>query len=320
MDAPIPLDAATRNLLQMMSAAPPLHSAPLAASRIGMRELSIKTGPAPAPVGAVEQRRVPGAGADIGVRIYWPAPRGAGKPRPLLLHYHGGGFVLGDLDSHDGIARYYCRHADAIVVSVDYRLAPEAKFPVPIEDCYAACRWAAEHASELGADPRRMAVTGDSAGGNASAVVAQLARARGGPALAYQALVYPAVRLDTATDYPSRRLFGGGEYFLSVRDMEWVTGLYLNNAEEARDPRASPLLAPDLSGLPPALVLTAACDVLRDEGVAYAERLRAAGVAVEHREFAGMIHGFLSFAGAVPMGMEALAWVAGRLHRALHGP
>jgi acetyl esterase len=239
---------------------------------------------------------------------------------PLVVHYHGGGWVVCNLDTHDAICRFYCKHVNAIVVSVDYRLAPEHKFPAAVDDSFAALRWAVDHAREIGGDPNRVAVTGDSAGGTLSTVVCQLAKAAGGPKVAFQALLYPAVDLDLTADYASRRQFGGGEYFLSTADMQWFTSSYLSTpARDVKDPRASPLLNPDLTGLPPALIVAAGCDVLLDEGKAYAAKLARAGVPVEYRCFDGTIHAFASFSGAIPMGIEAMALVASRLRQALHG-
>ncbi|HVZ24170.1 MAG TPA: alpha/beta hydrolase [Vicinamibacterales bacterium] len=313
-------DQPTDAFLKMLAAAgrPPLDEQGVHAARAGTRASSLQIAGPLAPVHRVEDRTIPTPAGGVGIRTYWPRPSAA--PLPLVLQFHGGGFVLCDLDTHDALARHYCRHADAIVVSVDYRLAPEHKFPAAVDDSYAALCWVAEHAGELGGDPTRIAVTGDSAGGNLAAVVCQLARDRRGPAVAFQALVYPNVELGAAeAEFPSRREFGGGEYFLSTRDMAWFTSLYLNDAAtEVRDPRASPLRAADLRGLPPALVLTAGCDPLRDEGRAYADRLAAAGVPVEYRCYEGAIHVFLSFASVIPAGDEARSFVAGRLRAALH--
>jgi acetyl esterase len=208
------------------------------------------------------------------------------------------------------------------VVSVDYRQPPEHKFPVAVDDSLAAVEWAVAHAGEIGGDPTRVAVAGDSAGGNLATVVCQLAKLRGGPRVAYQALIYPAVDLRGSAaatpEYPSRMQFGDGDYFLSRSDMEWFRSLYLGDvARESADPRVSPIAAADLSGLPPALVVTAGCDALRDEGRAYADRLSAAGVPVEYRCFEGTIHAFMSFAGAIPLGLEALSFVAARMKAAL---
>ena len=194
-------------------------------------------------------------------------------------------------------------------------IAPETSI-----DAYAAVEWAVEHARELSADAGRLAVLGDSAGGNLAAVVCQVAQARNGPRIAFQALVYPIVDFRLEATYPSREQFGGGDFFLSNRDLAFFRSCYLDDVQkQASDPRASPLLGGDLAGLPPALVVTAGCDPLHDEGQAYADRLAAAGVPVEYRCYDQTIHAFMSFAGALPVGVEGLSFVASRLRAALHG-
>jgi acetyl esterase len=266
----------------------------------------------------IEDRRIPAAGGDFGVRVY--TPRRDNRGLPIIVFFHGGGWAAGDLDTHDAVARYYSANADAVVVAVDYRRPPEEKFPAAVNDAFAAVEWAAAHGRDIGGDATRLAVIGDSAGGNLATVACQLAKERGGPRIAYQALIYPTVDLRDpmqTSEYGSRERFGGGDYFLSTRDMEWFRSLYLTDvARETRDPRVSPIVA-DLTGLPPALVVVAGCDMLRDEGKAYADRLAAAGVPVEYRCFEGTIHAFMSFAGAIPMGLEALSFVASRLRASL---
>jgi acetyl esterase len=314
------IDPATETFLGMLRASggKPFHQLSVAEARDAVLGLSRAVGGAAEDLHQVVDRTLPVSGGDIGIRLYWPRAAAAGESLPIVMHYHGGGFVAGSIETHDVIARYYARHADALVVSVDYRLAPEHKFPTALEDSYAALRWAVDHAGELGADPTRVAVTGDSAGGTISAGLCLLARERGGPAIAYQALVYPAVDFDPAAVYPSRQQFGGGGYLLSNDDMRWFTSLYLTNPGDARDPRFAPFRTTDLSGLPPALVLTAGCDLLRDEGKAYADRLATAGVPVEYRCFEGTIHAFMSFSGAIPAAVEGLAFVSSRMRAALH--
>lgn len=314
-------DAATAQFLQMLNSAgqPPLEEQGVAAARAGTRANNRQIARPPIALDRVEDRRIPTRDGDVGVRIYWPRPFDAKERLPIVVYFHGGGFTLCDLDTHDPIARHISRHGDAIVVSVDYRLAPEHKFPAALDDSYAAVTWVAEHAAELGADALRLAVAGDSAGGNLATVVCQLAKERGGPAIAFQALIYPVVDLDTTTPFESRKEFGGGGYFLAMREMQWFNSLYLTDAAaQVKDPRVSPLNIEDLRGQPPALVMTAGCDPLRDEGKAYAERLAAAGVAVEYRCFEQAIHAFLNFAPIIPAGDEALAFLAERLHTALH--
>jgi acetyl esterase len=245
---------------------------------------------------------IPGPAGDIRARHYEPVDalpvdssrtNSAEGRQPLLVFFHGGGFVVGDLETHDAPCRLLCRDAGVHVLSIDYRLAPEHPAPAGIADCEAAYRWAREHASELGADPTRVAVGGDSAGGNLAAVVSQLARADGvqGPDL--QLLLYPVTNFDS--DTRSKTLFADG-YFLTKADMDWFRANYLTESEiGTADPRVSPLLAADLSGLPPALIVTGGFDPLRDEGTQYAEALAAAGVPTDHRHYGSLIHGFVNF-------------------------
>ena len=233
---------------------------------------------------------IPGPAGTIPARHYRPAA--GGGPAPLLVFFHGGGWVLGDLDSHDGACRLISRDAGVHVLAVDYRLAPEHRAPAAIDDAYAAYRWAREQAVELGADPRRVAVGGDSAGGNLAAVVTRLARDAGDPLPSLQWLIYPATDLRGGT--LSRSLFGEG-FLLTKHDMDWFQNCYVQGSGlDFSDPLVSPLLAEDLSGLSPALVVTAGFDPLRDEGDQYAARLREAGVAVDHRRISSMIHGFMN--------------------------
>ena len=227
---------------------------------------------------------------DIGrtpIRVYKPA--NATKPLPVLVYFHGGGWVLGNLDSHDANCRSLCLGADVLVVSVDYRLAPEHPFPAAIDDCYAVTRWLSTNAASLGGDPSRLAVSGDSAGGNLAAATALLARDRGGPKIAFQLLVYPVA--DADFERPSYRENASG-YLLSRSTMMWFWDQYVPDKTQRKDDRCAPIHAQSLANLPPALIITAEYDPLRDEGEAYAERLRADGVPVTLRRYDGMIHGF----------------------------
>jgi acetyl esterase len=319
----MPLDVQTRAFLGNLAAAagPALCELPVETAREALKQLSASADIRPPEVAVVENRILQGPGGEIPIRVYQPADARDGAGLPMLLLYHGGGFALGDLDSHDTMARYYCAYAGAMVLSVHYRRSPEHKFPAAVEDCYAALEWAARQGAGIGGDPARIAVTGDSAGGNLSAAVCLAARDRRGPRVAFQALVYPATDFSAEADYLSRREFGGGEYLLSQQDIRWLSGMYFTDqGREGRDALASPLLAEDLSGLPPALIITAGFDPLRDEGRLYAERLAAAGVAAEYCCFEDTIHGFLSFAGAITAGREGLQLVSDRVARALHDP
>jgi acetyl esterase len=302
------LDPNIRAVLEAIQAQglPPLESfPPEQARRLAIENTPKVQAPAEA-VAGVRDLRIPGPGGDIGLRIYTPE---SDAPRPALIYFHGGGWVLCNLDTHDVMCRAIANRAQAVVVSVDYRLAPEHKFPAAVEDCYAAAQWVAGNASTLGADPARLVVGGDSAGGNLAAVVTIRSRDEAGPEFAGQVLVYPVADLSNF-ETESYREFAE-DHSLTRALMEWFRAHYLSTPEEARHPYASPLLASDLSRLPPALVITAECDPLRDEGEAYAARLREAGVAVTLTRYAGMIHPFFSWTGLVPQAMDAIGQVAG---------
>jgi len=266
----------------------------------------------PDPVARVEDCTIPGPAGAIPVRIYTPEGDG---PFPVLVFFHGGGWVICTLDTHDGLCRALANGAGCVVVSVDYRLAPEHRFPAATEDCFAATQWVAAHAGDLRADPARVAVGGDSAGGNLTAVVTQVARAHGGPPLAFQLLIYPAVDFRRETGYPSMADNDQG-YVLDRAAMEWFTNHYLRSDADRTNELASPLLATDLRGLPPALVITAEYDPLRDEGEAYARRLHDAGVPVTVRRYAGMMHGFFGMIAQFDTAKEAVAEAGAALRSA----
>jgi acetyl esterase len=265
----------------------------------------------PPEVAAVEDRVIAGPAGDVPVRIYTPD---APAPRPVVAFFHGGGFVICSVETHDGLARRLANALGAVVVSVEYRLAPEARCPAAAEDCYAATQWVHEHAAELGGDPARLMVAGDSAGGNLAAVVSLMAREQGGPPITSQALVYPVI--DAACDAPSYTENAEG-YFLTAPGMRWFWGHYLGPDGDGAHPHASPIRAGDLSGLPPAVVITAEFDPLRDEGEAYAEALQAAGVPVVVRRYDGMIHGFVSMPMLFPEADDAVARIADATSAAL---
>lgn len=263
------------------------------------------------PIGSVEDRKISGPSGEIPIRIYTPAaPATGSRGRPVLVFCHGGGWVVGDLETHDGLCRSLANAAGAVTVSVDYRRAPEHKYPAAAEDAYAVTRWAETNARELGGDPSRLAVAGDSAGGNLAAVTALMARDRGGPRIALQVLLYPIT--DCVFDTPSYLEFADG-HFLSRGAMQWFFQQYLTRPAQAVEPYVSPLRSPDLSGLPPSLVLTAECDVLRDEAESYAARLQQAGVSVDHIRCPGMIHGFLRRTEVFPQALQMIDLIGQRL-------
>ena len=281
------LDPQIAELIETLdSGFPPVHTMTGAQARAAIRSRFVAN-PQPEHVASVTDHQVPVDNGRIDVRVYRPE---ASEPLPLLVYAHGGGFVFCDLDSHDGLCRNLANLIPAVVVSVAYRLAPEHRWPTAAEDLYAATRWAVDHAADFGTDPSRVVVGGDSAGGNLAAVTTLMARDRGGPDLAAQLLLYPVIAADFDTD--SYRLFGQG--FYNPRPaLQWYWDQYVPQVADRRHPYASPL-AGDLSGLPPAVVVLAGHDPLRDEGIAYADALEEAGVPVTRRPFDGGIHGFMT--------------------------
>jgi acetyl esterase len=251
---------------------------------------------------------VAGDAGRLPARVYHPEP---GAVLPLVVHFHGGGWVGGSIAAADRPCRALARAAHCVIVSVEYRLAPENPFPVPLRDCVAATRWLASHAAEVGADAARMALMGDSAGGNLAAATALVLRDEGGPSITHQVLLYPA--LDQGGSYPSREENANG-YLLTRGSTEWFG---LHYGADPADPYASPLRAPSLAGLPPATIVVAGFDPLRDEGIAYAERLRADGVEADLREWPGTVHGFFWMAGELQAGRDLTADLAGVLRRQL---
>ena len=288
----------------------PLEQLPVEEARLASVGLSNFGGPEE-PVAEVQNRTVPGPAGPIAVRVYRPIAK---ETLPALIYFHGGGFVICSLDTHDRECRSLANTSGCAVISVDYRLAPESKYPAAVEDAYAATQYVAEHAAEFGIDPQRIAVGGDSAGGNLATVVATLARDRGGPLLRFQLLIYPLV--DFADNSPSMQQYAQ-DYFLTRESMDWFTDCYLSNRATGLEPTASPMNATDVRGLPPAMILTAEYDPLRDQGEAYARKLQSAGVAVELKRYDGMIHAFFSFSGVIETAKVALADGAAALRRAL---
>jgi len=308
------LDAHVKALLDQMAALkmPKSWEVGPQAARAAMKMSIFRKGNTP--IGKVEDRTISGPGGDLAVRIYTPLTTSSNVLSGLVF-FHGGGFVLGDLDTHDDLCRVLTNESGFRIVSVDYRLAPEHPFPAAVDDCFAATKWVAANAATLGIDAKRLAVGGDSAGGNLAAVVAQLARS-GGPEIAFQLLIYPVAQLG-APDTPSMRENAKG-YFLEKEGMDWFTRLYAPDKDSRHDPRLSPLQAKDLSGLPPAYVITAGFDPLRDEGRDYAEALDKAGVPITYVNYPGMVHGFFSMRSLIPKAREAVAAAAAALREGVN--
>ncbi len=298
-----PLDPQMKAMLDFANASGPmfLRAETPEQARAKMQALLEARPVEPPQVYRVEDRHIPGPHSQIPIRIYTAEGR---VPKGVLVYFHGGGWVLGSIVTHDVLCRSITNAAGCIVVSVDYRLAPEHKFPAAPEDCYAAAKWVAANAKSFGGDPDRIAVGGDSAGGNLATVVALMARERGGPRLIFQLLFYPAI--SAANDTPSQKEFSGDGFILSRADMEWFWNHYLNGSEDRSNPLACPNRANNLAGLPPALVQTCSHDPLRDEGERYAEQMKKAGVNVTLTRYEGVTHGFVSFADVLDKGKQGI--------------
>jgi acetyl esterase len=310
------LDPAARQLLDMMAAAggPPLESLPPPVARQAAEAgFKMLQGP-PEAVAEVRDLVADGPAGKIPLRLYRPAGSEAGAALPACVYIHGGGFVIGSVPLYDNLCRLLANAAGCVVVSVEYRLAPEQPFPAAVEDCFAALRWVAAQAGTLGIDAGRLAVGGDSAGGNLAAVCALLARDQGGPALRYQVLIYPVTDMRGGT--PSYHENGEG-YFLTKPLMQYWLGSYLGDKGTVDDWRASPLLAPRHDGLPPASILVCGFDPLHDDGVRYAEALKKAGVPVRFTALPDQIHGLLTFDGALPAAKPTIAALGAELRDAL---
>ena len=307
----MPLDPQARRVIEAVTQLnlKPVESSTPDEARESLRARTEVLGPFES-VAATADHRVPVKGGAITVRVYSPGGPG---PHPALVYYHGGGWVIGDLYTHDGLCRSLTNAARCVVVSVDYRLAPEFKYPVPVEDSYAALAWTVASAARLGIDARRVAVGGDSAGGNLATVVALVASERGGPPLAHQVLIYPVTDHDLSTPSYLENATG---YLLTREGMRWFWNHYLAREAQGLERYASPLRAQSLTGLPSALVITAGYDPLRDEGEAYAARLRDAGVAVTLTRYPGMIHGFIRMTRILDQARIALDEIAGSLQKA----
>ena len=309
------LDETTRSLIARLTAeAAPVESLTPRQARQAQEARRARAVEELVEVDRVAEWTIPGPGGEIPIRVYWPD---SAEPLPVVVYFHGGGWVLCDLDSHDAICRALAVGSNCTFVSVGYRLAPEHKFPAAVEDAYAATSWVAEHPARLRCEGQPIAVAGDSAGGNLAAAVTLMAKAEQRPAIAFQMLVYPI----TNHGFETRSYRENGEgYYLTRAAMQWYWRHYLSGAGEGESPYASPLRAEDVTGLPTALVITAEFDPLRDEGEAYGRRLADAGVPVTIRRFDGMFHGFFGRASLLEPARRAQGLATGALRSALHEP
>ena len=308
----MPLDPQVEGLLNQMAelGAPPLHQQSVEEARATSEGMVALAGEK-AEVGSVRDIKIPVDDAEIAARVYTPEGEG---PHPAVVFFHGGGWVICSLDTHDNLARDICRAADAVVVSVDYRMAPEYRYPTAVHDSFAATKWVADNAASLNIDATRLALCGDSAGGNLSAVVSQMARDSGGPAIKFTALIYPAVDMTAKGGSMDDNATG---YFLDIDSMDWFMNQYLDEADKA-EAKASPLLHADLSGLPACFIATCEYDPLRDQGEAYGDALRANGVHVVTKRYDGLIHAAANMTGVLDGGRQLVDDVGAQLRAALH--
>lgn len=304
------LDPLAKTLLDQMAATPgkkPWDST-LEEARADFRAMVRAYGPKDVPIGKIENLTMPGPGGELPLRVYTPVAAG-GEALPALVYFHGGSFWVGDFETHEGQCRLLAGEAGCRVIAVDYRLAPEHPFPAALDDCLAATQWIETNAAKLGVDPNRIAVGGDSAGGALAAAVCQTVKAQAAPHILQQMLLFPVVQF--GAPFASIQAYGAG-YMLEVDALSYCYGRYAPK-ELWKDPRVSPLVAPDLAGLPPAYIMLAECDPLHDEGLAYAEKLRAAGVKVTVADHPGLVHGFTLFQAMLPQAREALVNAAKHL-------
>ncbi|MBE4908953.1 alpha/beta hydrolase [Bacillus luteolus] len=309
------LDPQAKMLLDMMAAsgAPAIEtlSPEQAREAFALTQQRLRQGASEIVVHKIEDMTINGEKDDIKIRVYSPKDN---EILPALIYFHGGGWVLGNLESHDSLCRAIANSAECVVISVDYSLAPEHKFPVAVYDAFHATKWVYDNAEALKVDPARLAVGGDSAGGNLAAAVTHLAKKDGFLKLCFQALLYPSTNFGITESYS---LFSEG-YFLTKSAMSWFRDCYLNGTEDLTNPLAAPLLIDDKSDLPPALIITAGFDPLRDEGKAYAESLTEAGIEVEYKCYDGMIHGFISMFGVLHQGKLAVEHISNSLQNAFN--
>lgn len=312
----MPLDPMLKAFLDQMAAipGPKMWEIPPPAAREAFAGMMQLVGPKDVPIGKVQNIVMPGPGGDLALRIYTPVAARS-EPLPTLVYFHGGGYVIGNLDTHDGLCRMFANAANIRVIAVDYRLAPEHKFPAAIEDAYAAVCWIETNAAELGVDANHVAVGGDSAGGGIAAALSLMAKEKGAPKIAFQMLLFPMTQVGGKTK--SLLEFAAG-YFLELATLEWFYDHYGAASDVDRnDPRMSPLLAKGFSGLPPAYIMVAGFDPLHDEGVAYGEKLRSAGVSVALADYSDMVHDFIYLQSVLPQAPEAMKAAAAALKAAL---
>jgi len=306
------LDPQVKSFLDMLAGlgGPPLEQLPVAEARSVALAMVDFSGPEE-PIAEVANRSIIGPAGPIAVRMYRPE---LSEKLPALIYFHGGGYVIGSLDSHDRLCRALANASGCAVIAVDYRLAPEHKYPAAVDDAYAATCYIAEHAAEFNIDPNRIAVGGDSAGGSLATVVCLLSRDRSGPRLQYQLLIYPWV--DFYGQNPSMQQYAK-DHFLTRAGLDWFTENYLPNRESGLEPSASPMCATNVQGLPRAMIITAECDPLRDQGEAYARKLEGAGIPVQLKRYNGMIHPFLNLAGVIDAAKSAIADAGSAVREAL---
>jgi acetyl esterase len=311
----MPLDPLVKAFLDQAAAIPrpKAWEMPLGASRKSFAGLMGLVGPKDVPVGKIENFKIPGPQGDIQARAYTPIAAGS-EGLPALIYFHGGGFVVGDLNTHDGLCRLFAHEGGFRVIAVEYHLAPEHKWPAPLDDAFAALRWIFENASTVGIDAGRIAVGGDSAGGLLTASLTQLMKEKGGAAIAFQLLLFPAT--DLAGHFASMEKFGVG-YFMDKRTIEWNNAQLLPQDADPASPQISPLRAKDFTGLPPAYIMLGGYDPLHDEGLAYAEKLRQAGIKVTVADYDDMVHCFIYLQTVLPQAHEAVAAAAKAVRDAL---
>ena len=311
----MPLDPQVKAFLDQASAMPrpKMWDMPLSMSRQAFSQTMQMMGPHDVPVGKIQNITIPGPAGNIRARVYDPVAAG-GESLPAMVFFHGGGFVVGDLDTHDGLCRLIAHEGGFVVVAVDYRLAPENKWPAPLDDAIAATRWIFANASSLGIDAGRIAIGGDSAGGHLAACVTQGVKAHGGLKLAFQLLLFPGTEFTTDTGSMNRYAVG---YLMEKQTIEWFYSQVLPEGADRLSPKISPLLARDFSGLPPAYIMLGGYDPLHDEGLAYAEKLKAAGVKVIVADYTDMVHCFIYLQSVLPQAHDAMAKAAEAVAEAL---